>query len=296
MIRDIRYNYTNIVDFDQSKWSRDWYKFVGLPYIPLISELEEMLIPYNDPIIYWMQQKWHYSIYFVIIYLLLIRILKNWVKLRGKPYDLRRPMIVWNASMAVFSTLGVIRCLPQFIQILTSKGLTASYCQADFFHDARLVLWYTLFDLSKLPELIDTLFIVLRGGKLIYLHWVHHALTLMFCWYTHGSVPATAQWMVNMNNLAHSLMYTHYALSSMQFAVPVLIRISITTIQTIQMAFGIYFHTAIISRRLFTPEQPCDCSFNNAVVGLSMYLLYLILFGNYFIRTYVLREKKVKPN
>ena len=293
-MKDIRYNNTNIVVFDPFKWSRKWPQFVGLPYIPFVSEWEEICIHYIDDILYWLQLKWHYSIYITLIYLILIKLLKNWIKIRGKPYDLRRPLIVWNTSMVLFSTLGVIRCLPQFIQILTTKGLSASYCQADYYHDPRVLVWYTIFNLSKLPELIETLFIVLRGGKLIYLHWVHHALTLMFCWYTHGDVPATAHWMVNMNYFVHSLMYTHYALAGMRFRVPVLIRISITTLQIIQMVFGIYIHSAIIGRRLLTPQKPCDCSFNNALVGLSMYLLYLILFANYFIRTYILKEKKIK--
>ena len=89
-------------------------------------------------------------------------------------------------------------------------------------------------------------------------------------------------------------MYTHYALSAMRVKVPVLIRITITTLQIIQMAFGFYIHAAIISRKLITPELPCDCSFNKAVAGLAIYVLYLILFGNYFLRTYVSKVTKIK--
>jgi elongation of very long chain fatty acids protein 6 len=36
---------------------------------------------------------------------------------------------------------------------------------------------------SKVPETIDTLFIVLRRQKLIFLHWYHHATVLVYCFY-----------------------------------------------------------------------------------------------------------------
>jgi hypothetical protein len=42
-------------------------------------------------------------------------------------------------------------------------------------------LW--LFIISKVPETIDTLFIVLRRQQLIFLHWYHHASVLVYCFY-----------------------------------------------------------------------------------------------------------------
>jgi hypothetical protein len=42
-------------------------------------------------------------------------------------------------------------------------------------------LW--LFIISKVPETIDTLFIVLRRQQLIFLHWFHHASVLIYCFY-----------------------------------------------------------------------------------------------------------------
>ncbi|CAG2177365.1 unnamed protein product, partial [Oppiella nova] len=76
-----------------------------------------------------------------------------------------------------------------------TKGFTASFCQSDYYKDSRLNWWYLLFVWSKVIELIDTLFILLRNGKLLTLHWVHHVLTLCYSWYVFGDVPATARWM-----------------------------------------------------------------------------------------------------
>ena len=183
----------------------------------------------------------------------------------------RIPLIVWNALMAVFSTIGVIRCLPQFIQILTTKGLIASYCQADFAWDARLHIWYHIFIMSKAVELLDTMFIVLRGGKLIYLHWVHHVLNMCILWYAHDDVSATAHWVVNMNFLVHSLMYTYYAVTAkgIHIHINIMTRISITILQIVQMGFGVIIHFYVLHRKL--NGQPCDVSLSVVIAGSFLY-------------------------
>ena len=44
---------------------------------------------------------------------------------------------------------------------------------------------------SKLPELGDTIFIVLRKQRLIFLHWYHHITVFVYCWYSYGHPVAT---------------------------------------------------------------------------------------------------------
>ena len=44
-------------------------------------------------------------------------------------------------------------------------------------------LWTYLFTMSKVPELMDTVFIVLRKQPLIFLHWYHHITVLIFTWF-----------------------------------------------------------------------------------------------------------------
>ncbi|CAG2120991.1 unnamed protein product, partial [Medioppia subpectinata] len=196
MAKDMRYNNYNIIDYNADKWSLDWTQFPGLAYIPGVTEWEDyMFRTLNaDSLHEFMQKKWYYSVYISIAYIILIPIIKQWMKSRGKPYNLRTLLTFWNSFLAIFSIIGVIRCLPEFIHILRTKGFEASYCQSDYYKDSRLNWWYILFVWSKVVELVDTLFILLRGGKLLTLHWVHHCLTLIYSWYVFGDVPATARW------------------------------------------------------------------------------------------------------
>jgi len=299
MAKDIRYNYYNIIEYNTNKWSKNWTEFSGFSYIPGVTEWENWMFDILNPdsLHEYMQQKWHYSVYISIGYIILIPLLKQWMKMRGKPYNLRTLLTFWNSFLAVFSIIGVIRCLPEFVHILSNKGFTASFFQSDYYKDSRLNWWYLLFVWSKVIELIDTLFILLRNGKLLTLHWVHHVLTLCYSWYAFGDVPATARWMVAMNLIAHSLMYTYYALKAIRISIPHVISISITTIQILQMVFGLYINYTIIGYK--NTGIPCDASLSVVTSGLALYTLFLVLFTNFFVNAYLLKPKnqmKIRVN
>ena len=152
--------------------------------------------------------------------------------------------------------------------------------------DIRVNAWYLFFTLSKAPELVDTMFIVLRKRKLINLHWIHHTLTLIYSWFVFGDMPSTARWMVNMNLVIHSMMYTYFALAAMRIRIPRQVNITITTLQIAQMFVGLYINIDCLQRKL--TGEPADLSFAVALSGFSLYFLFFTLFVNFFIRSYII--------
>ncbi|KHJ89725.1 GNS1/SUR4 family protein [Oesophagostomum dentatum] len=44
--------------------------------------------------------------------------------------------------------------------------------------------WACMFAFSKIAELGDTLFLALRKRPVIFLHWYHHAVVLIYVWHS----------------------------------------------------------------------------------------------------------------
>jgi len=63
----------------------------------------------------WMSKWWHLSFGISAVYLLLIFVGMRWMRHR-KPFDLRKPLVLWNIGLAVFSFLGTWALLPSLVQ------------------------------------------------------------------------------------------------------------------------------------------------------------------------------------
>ena len=126
---DVRFNNYHIIVRGSEKWSIDWAKFPGIPYA---LQFEYNFRYTGDDDHQWFRDKWHYSVYLSIIYVIVIILLQKWMKNR-KPYNLRGYLAIWSASLAVFSMIGTIRCLPEFIDVLAKEGFTASFCDSSYY-------------------------------------------------------------------------------------------------------------------------------------------------------------------
>ncbi len=74
-----------------------------------------------------------------------------------------------------------------------------------------------LFCLSKIPELLDTVFLVLRKKPVIFLHWYHHIVTLLYCWWGWSSQTGSGGVFAYMNLFVHSIMYSYYGVMATGF-------------------------------------------------------------------------------
>lgn len=124
----------------------------------------------------WMEENWHYTGYVSIVYMVLIYSLQQLMRTRA-PFKLRRTLTLWNVALTAFSAVGSYHMLGEMWEALGVQGLHHSVCVACTNASAQYWMW--LFALSKIFELGDTVFIVLRKQRLIFLHWFHHILALV---------------------------------------------------------------------------------------------------------------------
>lgn len=240
----------------------------------------------------WMERNWHLSFYFSAIYVVVIFGLK-YLMTNSKPFTLKSLLLAWNISLAVISILIFCRTLPEFMHTLNNYGIYNSVCVSDYLtHDKVSSFWTFLFVLTKLPEFGDTVFIVLRKQPLIFLHWYHHIMTLIYAWYGFKEFTPSARWFTVMNSGIHSLMYSYYALKAMKVRIPRSISAVITFSQLTQMAVGCYVNYK--AAQFLLSGTPCYITTTNIVFSALMYLSYFILFGNFFYQSYLNKARKAK--
>ena len=236
----------------------------------------------------WMINNWHLSIVYAFLYIVAVFSGQYLMKTRHK-FDLRRGLIAWNFVLASFSIMGSIRVWPEFYHTLAHKGFGHSVCNNDYSHGVN-GCWGWLFLLSKVPELLDTLFIILRKQELIFLHWYHHATVLVYCWYAVSEFTASGRWFVLMNYTVHSAMYTYYGFRALRFKIPKWVNIVITTGQISQMFIGIIVNTVAYIKK--SRGDSCDISYENIKWSFFMYFTYFLLFFNFFYNAYIVKSRK----
>jgi len=75
----------------------------------------------------WMERNWMVSVYASVAYICVIFLLQAWMKNRPA-YKLRKPLVVWNIMLAVFSIFGFLRTAPEIIYINMEYGFHLIIC------------------------------------------------------------------------------------------------------------------------------------------------------------------------
>ncbi|CAG0884271.1 unnamed protein product [Cyprideis torosa] len=271
------YNETGV---SASRQNLIWYP----PHFPLEDEFD------NVASFLWMQENWTLSIWISVIYVCTIflgrRIMKN-----RPAFDLKQPMEIWNCVLAVYSILGCMKSVPYLLTVIQKEGLQ-SLCthhhEIELFRPA--VVWGWLFAYSKVVELGDTLFIVLRKRPLLFLHWYHHVTVLIYCWFSMRDYTPSGLWFSSMNYFVHAFMYTYYSLRSMDIKVPRKAAQFLTLTQILQMIVGCY--VSFISFKLKYADPSCLVTWPNIFASFVMYLSYWMLFMHFFYQAYVSKARR----
>ncbi|EWM29442.1 fatty-acyl [Nannochloropsis gaditana] len=203
-------------------------------------------------------------------------------------HEWKTALACWNLLLSVFSFCGMLRTVPHLLHNVTTLPFKDTICRhpAETYGEGACGLWVMLFIYSKVPELVDTVFIVFRKSKLQFLHWYHHITVLLFCWHSYAVTSSTGLYFVAMNYSVHAVMYAYYYLTAIK-AWPSWIPPSIITVAQIsQMMVGVGICVASFYY-LYTDPEHCEVKPQNVYSGALMYGSYLYLFCDFFVRRFL---------
>ena len=231
---------------------------------------------------------WTDSFIYCGIYLLVVFGGQRAMKNREK-FELRTSLAVWSGLLAVFSIMGSIRMTPELIWAVRKHGFEYSYCSGSFLEQGKVTsFWGCLFAISKVAELGDTVFIVLRKQQLIFLHWYHHITVLLYVWYSYPDHIGSARYFMVMNYSVHAVMYSYYTLRAMKFRFPRWISMFITSLQLLQMISALII--TIVTYQTLSAGRQCMNNYRNIAWSVIMYFSYLVLFARFFYINYIQKK------
>ncbi|KAM8911489.1 very long chain fatty acid elongase 3 [Lycaon pictus] len=225
-----------------------------------------------------------------LVYLLLIFVGQNYMKAR-KGFNLQRPLILWSFCLAVFSILGAVRTWGHMGALLLRRSLKQTVCFSIYINNPIVKFWSCLFLLSKIIELGDTAFIILRKRPLIFVHWYHHSTVLVYTSFGYKNKVPSGGWFMTMNYGVHSIMYIYYTLRAAKVKSPTWLPMLITSLQLLQMFMGA---TISILTYIWRQEQGCHTTAEHFFWSLILYATYFILFAHFFHQTYIVPKVKAK--
>lgn len=197
-------------------------------------------------------------------------------------------MGIWNLILCIFSSY----CFYYISNPILHSGHNVhnSICTDVLaYENPSLNRWRSLFVLSKFPEMIDTVWIIIRKRKLTILQVWHHFSVCLYCWLVtvdgnpngrgHGTYFAA------LNSYVHVLMYGYYSVVSLTSFRNNELAKTITQLQTIQMFMGIVI--------LLYKTSHCGdiTSVYETTFSYIMYCSYLYLFLEYYVYRYFTKDE-----
>ena len=270
---------------------------------------------------HWARDNLHVPFICVAVYLIVVFGLKLAMSNRDR-FAVRVPWILWNFLLSGFSLWGACRMVPHLILLIQTRGLYTSYCgrSAETYGWGEASgLWTVFFIFSKVPELLDTIFIVLMKADLRCLQWYHHITVLLYTWHSYATRSGAGVWFISMNYTVHAVMYLYFALmllssewksrayrikddlakqeaavtsatefrASLSFFAPL-----ITVMQISQMVVGIVvIYWIVRDSSAFAGTQQCYVRRTSVVAGGVMYFSYFVLFVVFAIQKYCCKTR-----
>jgi hypothetical protein len=212
----------------------------------------------------------------------------QWMKTRPA-FELRTVLVLYNLALVVLSTY-------MFYEFLAAGWFMnySWFCQPIDYTDAplpnRMVRVSWLFFFSKLIELADTIFFILRkkNNQVSFLHVFHHtAMPIAWWWGVRFVCGGSGTFHGMVNSFVHVVMYSYYCLSAFGPGVQKYLfwKKWITKIQISQFLL-VLWHTS----QLWYYE----CNYSKVFIYWigSYTVIFLVMFSKFYIQAYLPQDKK----
>lgn len=217
--------------------------------------------------------QWHVPATTAVLYLVACIVHNSRLPRRGvalqtaKTPWLDRAAVLHNMLLVGFSGLVFVVAGYHFIRMVADVGLHAFLCPPTlddasvqwsvltwltggaFSHhlsdlppplSGPLHYWCYVFYISKYYELVDTLLLMLRRKRIIFLHAVHHAfIPLVMVLLFDGRVSVSLVGLTCLNSLVHVVMYAYFLLSALHLQPTIGWKRQITRLQIVQFSMGV---------------------------------------------------------
>ncbi|KYQ93516.1 long chain fatty acid elongase [Tieghemostelium lacteum] len=221
--------------------------------------------------------------YFTVIFTLQA-LMKNRKEIKLHSFTVFHNLFLSSLSLVMF--IGVF--IPQ-VKYLFNTSFYNLCCVPleDGFVSFSLYVFY----LSKVYEFIDTVLLVLRKKKLIFLHVYHHFITFWLVW-VNLNAKTGVQWAdISANCFVHIIMYYYYYQTEM--GNNPWWKKYITTVQIIQFVFDMTFH---VFWHYYNLNGGCSGNIPSTLFSDFVILSFLGLFIDFYLKSYSRKSSSAPTN
>ena len=206
-------------------------------------------------------------------YLLLLPLSHIWVRVVPK-IDLKWTLVLYNLLCVGISIVCTVVGFTEFLR----KGSVFELVEVS----GLLKQIYFLYWISKIFELMDTVFMVLRHNlhQMSFLHIFHHSSMILLADYTYSVSPwKPMSVVIFLNSFVHICMYSYYAVSVVK-RVDSSWKKLITHIQLTQFVIGLFF------------AIPGYIYHGFCLYSILYPVSMILLFGNFYYNAFIKKSRK----